>query len=370
MANLTVRLTIMLGATTPTPAPRAVTDALISTEVRTGTGHTDTFQLTFGLAKDRPADYGLLQDKVLDPLRRVVLVVTFGAVPEVLIDGVITDQQIQPSNQPGESVLIVIGEDVSVRLDLEDTSKPWPERTDSNIVEEILRKYARFGLRPDVQSTTRKPRPNQRHRTQQGRDLPFIRALARSNGFVFYVEPTQAPGVSTARWGPDDRPSRPQRPLKLNMGAATNVDRPMTFRFNALGPEKPVTRVVRSTDALTEVPPPGRPGTTRARRPFEAVRTVELRDAAQLNSADGARRALEAVASAPDAVTATGELDAVRYGRVLRAHRPVAVAGVGMTYGGDYLVREVTHQIRRGSYTQSFVLGREGRGALSPRVSG
>jgi len=109
---------------------------------------------------------------------------------------------------------------------------------------------------------------------------------------------------------------------------------------------------------------------TRARRPAEAVRTVELRDTAQLNSADGARRALEAVASAPDAVTATGELDAVRYGRLLRAHRPVGVAGVGTTYGGDYLVREVTHQIRRGSYTQSFVLAREGQGALSPRVSG
>ena len=142
----------------------------------------------------------------------------------------------------------------------------------------------------------------------------------------------------------------------------------MTFRFNTLGPVEPVTAVARSTDALTDIPAPRRPGVNRARRRAEAVRKVVLRDAAQLNTADGARRALEAVATAPDAVTATGELDAVRYGRVLRAHRPVEVAGVGGSYGGDYLVREVTHQLRRGSYTQSFTLGREGLGALSPRL--
>ena len=369
MAGLTVRLTVLLGVTTPTAAPRPVTDALTAVEVRTG-GETDTFQLTFGLAKNRPSDYGLLEDKLLEPLRRVVLLVTFGARPEVLMDGLITDQQVQPSNQPGGSVLVVTGEDASVRLDLKDCTWPWPGRTDSDIVTEILRKYAPFGLRPDVERTSRKPRPTERHRTQQSRDLPFIRALARNNGFVFYLEPTEKPGVSTARWGPDDRPNRPQEPLRLNQGAATNVDRPMTFRHNVLGLETPVTRVPRSTDALADVPPPRRPGRSRARRPTEAVRTVELHDVAQFNSADAARRALEEIAAAPDAVTATGELDAARYGRVLRAHRPVEVAGVGKTYGGEYLVSEVTHQIRRGSYTQSFVLAREGQGALSARLSG
>jgi hypothetical protein len=370
VADFTARLTVMLGPTTPERASRSVIDALTAVEVRTGAGPTDTFQLTFGLAKDRPGDYGLLEDGQLDPMRRVILLVTFGAAPEILMDGVITDQQIQPSNQPGHSALVITGEDVSVQLDLNDRTKPWTDRTDSQIVEEILKDYKQFGLTPNVPKTTRKPRPTERHRTQEGPDLPFLRALASDNGFVFYVEPTLRPGFSTARWGPDDRPSRKQEPLRLNHGSRTNVDRPMTFRLNALGPVQPVTKIARSTDALTEIPAPQRPGVTRARRRAETVRKVELRDTAQLNSADGARRALEAVASAPDAVTATGELDAVRYRGLLRPHRPVEVAGVGTTYGGDYLVRAVTHQIRRGSYIQSFTLGREGKGALSPRVSG
>ena len=225
MATQTVRLSVVLGETTVTPAPRSVTDALTDAEVRTG-GPTDTFQLTFGLAKNRPGDYGLLESKLLDPMRRVVLVVTFGAVPEVLMDGVITDQQVQPSNQPGQSVLVITGEDASVRLDLDPHTCPWPDYTDSQIVEQILGKYVRFGLRPHVEATTRKPRPTERHRTQQSPDLPFLRALASNNGFVFYVEPTLQPGLSTARWGPDDRPSRKQEPLRLNQGAApTSTDR-------------------------------------------------------------------------------------------------------------------------------------------------
>jgi hypothetical protein len=73
-----------------------------------------------------------------------------------------------------------------------------------------------------------------------------------------------------------------------------------------------------------------------------------------------------AVAGAAEPVTADGELDSVRYGSVLRAHRLVAVRGVGRSYDGRYLVRRVTHRIQRGVYTQTFKLSREGTGALSP----
>jgi hypothetical protein len=71
---------------------------------------------------------------------------------------------------------------------------------------------------------------------------------------------------------------------------------------------------------------------------------------------------------ASDAVSGSGELDAVRYGRALRARRLVSVRGVGFSYNGDYYVQEVSHRIRRGEYKQSFTLRREGRGALTPTV--
>jgi hypothetical protein len=97
-----------------------------------------------------------------------------------------------------------------------------------------------------------------------------------------------------------------------------------------------------------------------------ARRTQRLRCAANRNPAR-ARADLEAaVTGAPEPVTAEGELDTIRYGGVLRAHRIVAVRGVGRSFNGRYFVERVTHRIQRGIYTQTFKLSREGTGALSP----
>jgi hypothetical protein len=74
-------------------------------------------------------------------------------------------------------------------------------------------------------------------------------------------------------------------------------------------------------------------------------------------------------AATADAVTATGQVDAVRYGRALRSRRLVGLRGVGASYDGVYYVKQVTHQIKRGDYKQSFTLSREGRGALTPLVT-
>lgn len=77
---------------------------------------------------------------------------------------------------------------------------------------------------------------------------------------------------------------------------------------------------------------------------------------------------MAAVTRSPDSVTAGGELDTVRYGYVLRARKLVGVRGAGWSYDGNYYVSRVSHTIKRGTYTQSFSLTREGTGALLPVV--
>jgi hypothetical protein len=67
-------------------------------------------------------------------------------------------------------------------------------------------------------------------------------------------------------------------------------------------------------------------------------------------------------------VTASGEVDAVRYGQAMRSRRLVGVAGAGASYNGNYYVKQVTHRIQRGQYKENFTLTREGRGALLPLV--
>jgi phage protein D len=70
-------------------------------------------------------------------------------------------------------------------------------------------------------------------------------------------------------------------------------------------------------------------------------------------------------------VTASGTLNALRYGRILQPRRLVDVRGAGEHYDGSYYVKSVTHKIdiSKGEYKQTFELTREGVGTTTPFVS-
>jgi hypothetical protein len=69
-----------------------------------------------------------------------------------------------------------------------------------------------------------------------------------------------------------------------------------------------------------------------------------------------------------DAISASGSLDVVRYGRPLRSRMLVGVRGAGLAYDGMYYVNSVTHKIKRGEYKQSFTLSRDGLISITPKV--
>jgi len=369
MPDLGVRLQLLVGPTVPLPAPYPLMDALVNVEVTNRDRDFDGFKITFTLGKDSLVDYGLLLSGLLDPPSRVIIIVIIGVLPEVLIDGIITNHQVAPSNKPGESTLHVFGKDISLKLDLEDKSETYPNQPDSIIVTRLIASYATLGLVPNITPTTDVPIQIDRIPTQQGTDLDFIKELARRNGFVFYIEPTPIPGVNTAYWGLDNRLGLPQPALTMNMGPDTNVDSQITFSFDALGPATPqVTIVEPLTKLAIPIPVPSGLYPPLASRPATSLRKTLPRNTANLNPAQAALEALSSVTESADAVTGSGELDAVRYGRALRARRLVGVRGVGYSYDGNYYVKEVTHRIKRGEYKQSFTLTREGRGALTPAV--
>jgi hypothetical protein len=369
MPSLGVRLQLLIGPTLPLPAPYPLMEALVSVEVTNRDRDFDGFKLSFSMGKDALLDYGLMLSGLLDPPSRVIIAVSIGVLPQVLIDGIITNHQFAPSNRPGESTLHVFGKDISVKLALEEKNETFPNQPDSVIVTRLIAGYATLGLVPQVTPTSDVPIQLERIPSQQGSDLEFINELARRNGFVFYIEPTGVPGLNTAYWGVDNRLGLPQPALTMNMGADTNVDQPISFSFDALGPAQPRVTIVEpfskmpiAIPLLSSLHPP------LALRPAASLRTTLPRDSANLNPLQAALRALATASQSADAVTGSGELDAVRYGQALRARRLVGVRGAGYSYDGSYYVRDVTHRIRRGDYKQSFSLTREGRGALLPLV--
>jgi hypothetical protein len=362
-----VRLQLLVGATIPRPAPYAVVDALETVEVTNRDTERDGFQLTFHVGKDSLVDYALLRDGTFEPPAAVSIVIIFGGGPQVLVNGVVTDLQLTPTNSPGESTLVVSGDDASFTMDQDERTAVFRNQSDSEIVESILGTY---GLQPDVSSTSDRPSDQDRVVSQQDTDLGFVQALAARNGFVFFVEPTVLPGRSRAYWGPERRDGPPQRALIVSAGPDANVDEPVVFDYNALGPTSPqVTILEPRTGLRVQVPAPAELLSALSGRPAKPLRTVVARDTAKLDPVQAALRALATSTSAADAGSARGELDAVRYGRALQSRRLVDVAGAGNTNSGTYYVQEVTHRLQRGSYRQTFVLSREGRGAASLRVA-
>lgn len=368
-SQLGIRMIVLLGQAVPLPAPRELLEAVSNVQVTNDAQSGDGFQVTFMLSKNQPADYSLLQSGALNPSTRIIIGVLLGVTPEVLIDGIITHHQHAPSDEPGRSTLTVTGKDVSVMLDLEEKNDEHPNQPDFLIATKLIASYAKYGLVPTVTPTTDVPIMIQRVPRQHETDLTFIQRMAQRNGFVFYIEPLTF-GVNTAYWGPENRLGIPQPRLTLGQGSSGNL-KSLHFTQDALAPVgtsgtfvEPITKTAIPIPPLPSlrVPP-------LALSPTAALRTVLMRDTANQNPAQAATSALAQATNAPDSVSGTGEIDAIRYGHVLRARKLVNIRGAGWAYDGTYYVKSVTHNITRGDYKQSFAVSREGTGALLPVVA-
>jgi hypothetical protein len=376
---LGIHLTLLIGPTVAAPAPPDVLEALKSVEVTHSDQGRSGFQIVFEAGRSGPADladYGLLSNPLLRPFNRVILVATFNAIPQVLMDGIITHQQLSPQNEAGASTLTITGEDVSVMMDLEEKTVEHPAQDETIIALKLIGSYAQYGLIPMVlpPMVIDPPIPTERIPVQRSTDLQYLQALAERHGYVFYVMPGPAPFTNTAYWGPPNRLGVPQSALTMNMGADTNVES-VNFQYNALAPSMVSGQVQDrltnqsmpvQTFASTRVPLVSQPAWV-VNQPN--VRTQLPRNISGLNAMQAMARAQGQTDSSMDNVlTATGELDATRYGDILKPRGLVGLRGAGYNYDGTYYVKRVTHKISRGEYRQSFTLTREGTGALLPVV--
>lgn len=365
---LGIRLVLWLGKVVPRPAPLSVSEALQSVEVTSDAELGDGFQLTFNLGQTKLGDYDLLQGGSLEPWNRVVIGVLLGVSYSPLIDGIITHHELDPGSG-GPAQLTVTGTQLGVLLDQEQRTQKYPNQSDAVIVTGILRRYMPYGIFPAVTLTNSGQLGLTRTVWQsQETDQDCIERLARRNGFVFYLEPSQL-GVTKAYYGPDNRAGSPQPALTANMGEASNVVS-VRFRNDATKPLR-THGLIAVPGSLTPVALPDVPVLRLpplALRPTAGRRTVGLSDTANKDLGQAIGQAKQAKLGSLDPVTAEVEIDTVRYGHVLRPRRLVGMRGVGRSYDGPYYVSHLTHKIERGKYTQSATLSREGVGALLPVV--
>jgi hypothetical protein len=377
---LGVNLSLLIGPTVPLPATPDIAEALQSASVTQNDEGRSGFQIVLQIGRAGPTDlldYRLLLNPLLRPFNRVILTALFNAIPRVLIDGLITNQQFSPGNEPGTATLTLTGEDVSVAMDMEKKRAEWPAMSEMVIANVIIGSYAQYGLVPMVMPppTIDQPLPIERTPVQQGTDLDYLKSMAQRFGFVFYVESGPVPGVNTAYWGPPNRTGLPQRALTVNQCPEMNVDS-INFTYNGLAPTI-VDDVVQ--DKLTNSSMPVMtfaslrlpPLAAMPALPFQLpnVRTSLLDQSSGLSIIEAYARAQGVTDKSVDnVVTAQGELDALRYGDVLTPRGIVGLRGAGFTFDGLYYVKSVSHSISKGKFKQRFNLSREGTGAITPVV--
>lgn len=369
-----IQLMLMIGPGLPVPAPKAVIDAVQSVQVTSGKDKSG-FQITLAISKNSVLLRTLLPAGYFDPmLTRVVIAVMLGGMPQVLMDGMVTRQELSPGSEPGQSRLTITGEDLSVLMDVvEMPFMRYPATPSIGRVYSILGKYAAFGIVPlaippfinDV------PVPTGKVPTHKGTDLRYLKKLASDCGYVFYVEPGPLPGQSIAYWGPDIRIPVPQRALSVNMDAHTNVES-LSFSLDGLAKKVVVVTIFDPVKNRVPIvvpipnfnlfkPPLGLRPTLPSKVEFPDYMGKE-----QLPSV--INRVLGILARSSDAISVSGSLDVMRYGAVLRNRMLVGVRGGGLAYDGLYYVNSVTHNIKRGEFKQSFQLSRDGLISNTPRL--
>jgi hypothetical protein len=357
-------LTLLIGPMEPLPAPKPLADALVSVEVTESATGRSGFQLTFTLAdKGILETFFLLAGGAPLPILRVVLLVTFPGLPQVLMDGVVLHTEVQPDAMNGSSKLIVTGQDLTALMDLIDFSGlPYPGMTSDLRALTILAKYAMFGVVPEVIPVPAPdiPIPILTTHSQKKTDFKYLEHMAQEVGYVFYLVPGPLPGVSQAYWGPQMRLGVPQTALNVNLDTWTNVES-LNFRYE---PQNAVLPIIFIQDPISKVPipipiPPITPFSPPLGAAIMPPQKVEfLSETAKDNPAIALMKGFARVTETCDTVTGEGTLDVMRYGQPLRARSLVGVRGAGIAFDGMHYVDKATHRIKPGEYKQSFVLKR------------
>jgi phage protein D len=393
---LQLTVTLLLGTTTPAPASSTVMQALRGIEVVQGCRCPSGFRLSFSADRYPPVtgpltDYPLLSGGDLNPFVRVQITVNTGSgLPLVLMDGFITRQEVT-IDEHENATITVIGEDVSVKMDLFEAAAEFPSLTDSAIVTQILGSYAALGVTPSVTAPSGETAPSSWVPQQNSTDRYYLQMLAARHAYLFYVQPGSVPGVNTAYWGPPVTTGDRQPALTTNMRGVNNLRR-ISLSYDALAAtvtygqvldltQTPAVATPIAIGSATQVPglstgtalPSAASGLAAAPSSYSSqVSTLAVRgtlllhpglaptDAQSVGQAKTNR-------SVQEVAVVEGELDVEEYGAVLTAPGLVDLRGVGQLYDGTYYVKQVTHVLSleddAWSYLQRFLLTRGGTGS-------
>ena len=338
------------------------------------------FTLTLDAGRSGPLaafDTPLLTDSPLQPDARVVLVLTMGAVPQVLLDGIVTETELTPGDRPQQrdARRHRRGRLAPPRPGGARRRAPRARRPPAGARDRWRPTRRRASCPPRSPPPVTGPAAADRaHPHPAATDLAHLPALADRHGYVATSSPGRCPGVSTLYWGPPVRVGLPQPALSVDLGPDSQRHRGRRpSATDALAPDAVDGRGAGPAASGSACRCTARPACGRRWPPCRCRRCTRPTCAP-----GGCARAAPATATARAARRRpwTAGADAVRRrgrGSTAAATAPCcaragwsACAGpAGPTTGSGTCARSCTTS-RPGSYRQTFTLAREGYGATVP----
>jgi hypothetical protein len=340
------------------PLPVPYMQALREIEVETAIGQASIFRLHFDLSRNSFGDFDALAIDLFRPLVPIRLSLSAGlGLPQTLINGYVRDARLGARNEPGASTLEVVGMD-ALGTTMAHIQQPftWPNLPDSLVATTIFGKYAILPMVPVPTPPLRTMADTTT--TQRANDAVYLQQLASRNAYELYIQPDPVAGLDMGHFHPPLTLAPPQGVLSIDFGRQTNL-----LDFSVSNDMlRPTSVVALSSEPRTRAPIPAvAPVSTEPPMGLEPALTRILpppvERPAGTDAASPAEVQTQALARATDtsrAVRANGEVDGLKYKRLLLAGLPVLVRGAGRQMSGLYYVTSVTHRITRDSYTQRF----------------
>jgi phage protein D len=346
------------------PAPPELIDVIQQLEVEDHAEMADMVRLSVAISiRDGCGSWNVVDQNTFQRLTKVRIEVNVGSgKTEPLIEAYVIETNADFANQPGQSILHVVAMEPTVKMNLKEQVRPWPNMADSDIAEQMFRDHG-FAA---VVDPTQPSRDELDHtEMQRGTDIQFLQALAQRNGYECYVELNPETGQVEGHFHKPKLEQSPQGVLSVNMGNATNVNS-FKARFDML---KPATVQAGNVDVHSKETQSG-DSDSLGDKALGSTSTVSTDDSRQvLLSGTGLAQtgelqtAAQAVVDRSSwAITAEGDLNTVAYGDIMRAKRPIMVRGAGQQFSGAYYVESVLHTFSGDGYTQHFSLRRNAAG--------
>jgi len=318
------------------------------------------------LAMNRKTDglWTILDDERIKPWARMTISVNVADEEVEIITGYVTRITPHVDPNPNGSHLEIWGLDPSCLMSLEEKVKAWPNISDGDIAQQV---FSQYKLKPKVEGTEVIHAEAMGTIIQRETDIQFLKRLARRNGFECFV----SGDTGFFRKPPLD--GEPLPVLAAHFGPETNLIN-FDAKLNTLLPAKIEMHHVDTVgkqieDAVIEAGEQEQLGRDRAESivaPNGIISRTHVRHAVAVGKPEMENLCRALFEEAEWFIEATGEVESVLYGEVLKARSPVPIKGVGEIFSGIYYLTHVKHLFYLDTYTQQFTARRNAMAPSGP----